>query len=188
MTGGGGAQAQSTGACSANDQYAIGWSYTNSRGTACGAAPRAHLAGAGVPLPQGHGLGLDGDGDARPTRLGRTFDVQTYTFDAAAGHLHRQRAAGGHLEHGPRPSRSTRARRPATFTCTLDGGAPTACTSPITYTGLTEGAHTFSVYATVGGVRGPAPRHLDRGPSTPTPPTTPTGFTAVGDVAVLGAR
>jgi hypothetical protein len=35
----------------------------------------------------------------------------------------------------------------ATFRCRLDGGSYSACTSPITYTGLGEGAHTFRVKA-----------------------------------------
>jgi Bacterial Ig domain len=36
----------------------------------------------------------------------------------------------------------------ATFTCSLDGSAFAACDSPETYTGLTEGDHSFSVIAT----------------------------------------
>jgi parallel beta-helix repeat protein len=36
----------------------------------------------------------------------------------------------------------------STFACALDGGFPAACTSPATYTGLTEGTHAFSVAAT----------------------------------------
>jgi hypothetical protein len=52
------------------------------------------------------------------------------------------------------PSRSTRAhfsfaanRDGATFRCRLDNGDHSACTSPMTYTALAEGSHTFSVQA-----------------------------------------
>ena len=36
----------------------------------------------------------------------------------------------------------------STFECSLDGATPTGCSSPETYTGLSDGAHTFSVTAT----------------------------------------
>ena len=36
----------------------------------------------------------------------------------------------------------------ATFTCSLDGAAPTSCTSPTSYSSLATGNHTFWVYAT----------------------------------------
>jgi hypothetical protein len=39
----------------------------------------------------------------------------------------------------------------ASFLCSLDGATKTSCSSPATYTGLANGNHTFSVYATSGG-------------------------------------
>ncbi len=36
----------------------------------------------------------------------------------------------------------------STFACTLDGGAPTPCTTGVAYTDLTDGPHTFTVAAT----------------------------------------
>lgn len=40
------------------------------------------------------------------------------------------------------------ASEPATFQCSLDGAAAQPCSSPLTYTGLTIGTHTFAVSAT----------------------------------------
>jgi uncharacterized repeat protein (TIGR01451 family) len=40
------------------------------------------------------------------------------------------------------------ATEPSTFTCSLDGSVWQACTSPMTYEGLSQGTHTFQVRAT----------------------------------------
>ena len=50
---------------------------------------------------------------------------------------------------------------PTTSQCRLDAGAWSACTSPIGYTGLAVGSHTFEVYSTdaVGNIENPGPSY-----------------------------
>ncbi|HVL90848.1 MAG TPA: hypothetical protein VM841_11515 [Actinomycetota bacterium] len=45
----------------------------------------------------------------------------------------------------------------STFTCSLDGAPGQSCTSPKSYSGLADGSHTFTVYATANGVSDPTP-------------------------------
>ncbi len=47
----------------------------------------------------------------------------------------------------------TYANTSATFLCARDGAKATACTSPMTYTGLAAGAHKFTVQAVVPGAK-----------------------------------
>lgn len=155
LTGGGGAKAQSTGSCSSEDRYAIGWSYTKSSGTSCGQA-KAPKSDAEVY----HFLKVTVAGrnvTVAPTdSMGKTFDVQTYTFEPAPDTI---------IDSGPPAGAATTSASfafhasgsPATFTCGLDGAPAVACTSPKAYTGLAQGPHTLTVTATVGGASDPAP-------------------------------
>jgi len=45
----------------------------------------------------------------------------------------------------------------STFSCTLDGGVATPCTSPASYASLSEGPHTFTVAASANGQTDPTP-------------------------------
>jgi chitodextrinase/ubiquinone biosynthesis protein Coq4 len=175
-TGGGGGDVQSiSSTCSANDAYAIGWSDTSGTGNRCGAAP--------IPTARSqvfHFLKVTVAGSTvtvTPTdSTGRTFDVKSYTFKPLPDTYIDTPAVAG--------STSTTATfqfhasgSPATFTCKLDGAAAKSCTSPITYTNLAQGQHTFSVFATVNKVNDPLPATRTWTVDF-TPPTTPSGFTA----------
>jgi chitodextrinase len=79
VTGGGGGQAEPVSHCSATDAYALGWSYSSSAGSACGAAT--------VPGSDGqvyHFLKVTVSGTnvtvAPVNSLGQSFDTQTYNF------------------------------------------------------------------------------------------------------------
>jgi CSLREA domain-containing protein len=74
---------------------------------------------------------------------------------------------------------ATDALSPSTFTCKLDGGADSPCSSPAAFGPLPDGAHTISVFATdaAGNVETPPPlASFTISSSTPPPPpptTTP---------------
>jgi parallel beta-helix repeat protein len=76
----------------------------------------------------------------------------------------------------------TASDRSASFSCSLDAGAYTACTSPKSYSGLSDGDHTFAVRATnASGTGAPATRRWTV--STPTAGQTLLGSSTVYSVA-----
>ncbi|HEY3535101.1 MAG TPA: fibronectin type III domain-containing protein, partial [Pedococcus sp.] len=169
--------------CTSRDAYGIGWSPSKLKGSACGAAV-APTAASQVY----HFLKVTVSGSSvtvAPTdSLGNTFDVQTYNFAGALDTW---------IDSGP-PAQT--ASGTATFTfhgtsnakgfvCTLDGSAAQPCTSPTSYSGLADGAHTFTV-ASVNG------NQVDTTPADQswvvdgTAPSAPTGLTgqAASDLEV----
>ncbi len=175
VTGGGGSTLEPIGPCNGYDAYGIGWSPTTLRGTACGSA-NAPSAAAQVF----HFLKVTVSGTSvtvAPTdSTGRTFDVQTYTFQVPTDtYLDSAPLAGTQSSTATFSFHASGS--PATFNCTLDNGTPTACTSPVSYSGLAEGTHTFSVAATVNNSADPTPA-LAFWTVDSTPPTPPAGLSA----------
>ena len=178
VTGGGGADVQSLGTAAARTTSTpIGWSYTTVPRDRSAGPRRCRHHARRSPLPQGHDQRLDRHRDADRLELGRTFDVQTYTFTP----------------------------KPDTFIDSAPPAGTTSTSATFTFHAqLAErdlhvqarrrdrsGVHEPEVVhrpreglAHVHGVRDgrrrqrPAPGDLRPGPSTPSPPTAPTGFTA----------
>jgi hypothetical protein len=175
VTGGGGATSVPIGPCHAYDAYGIGWSPTKLQGTACGAA-KAPSSDAQVR----HFLKVTVSGTTvtvAPTdSTGKTFDVQTYKFNVPTD---------TYIDSGPLAGTTSSSATftfhasgtPATFSCKLDNKTATACTSPVNYTGLAQGTHTFNVAATVNRSPDPTPALATWTVDT-IPPATPTGLTA----------
>ncbi|HEU5271459.1 MAG TPA: fibronectin type III domain-containing protein [Jatrophihabitans sp.] len=181
ITGTGGSTLEPIGPCHPYDAYGIGWSPTKLTGSACGAAS-APTAAANVfsflkVTVTGNSVTVT------PTdETGRTFDVQTYTFTNVPDTV---------IDSAPPPLtnagtatftfHSTRILG-ATYNCSLDGAAATSCTSPISYSGLGSGSHTFSVAATTAD-------GTDQTPATAswtvdvTPPTAPANLVATATSA-----
>ena len=178
VTGGGGATLEPIGPCTTtNDAYGIGWSPSQQQGSACGSGQ--------VPAPTAaaqvyHFLKVTVSGTSvtvTPTdSTGHTFDVQTFTFKVPTD---------TYIDSAP-PAGTTSTSAtftfhasgsPATFSCRLDNGTASSCTSPKTYTGLAQGKHTFSVAATYNKSTDPTPALATWTVDT-TPPTAPTGVTA----------
>lgn len=176
VTGGGGAKVAPVGPCSAIDAFAIGWSYSKAKGSACGAAA--------VPTSRArvfHFLKVSVAGSTitvAPTdSTGQTFDVQTYDLNA--------RAPETVIDSAPPAATTATAATvafhatstPATFTCAVDGAAAVPCTSPLTLGSLVEGQHSVAVKATTTAGTDPTPAiaswRVDL-----TAPAAPSGLTA----------
>jgi hypothetical protein len=175
VTGGGGATLEPVTLCGSPAAYAIGWSPTKLKGYACGAVTpptsasqvfhflKVTVAGSTVTV-------------APTDENGHTFDVQTYNFGSGVDTV---------IDSAPSsPTKATTASftfhataAGATFACSLDGAAATACTSPASYSGLAEGGHTFSVTATANGSTDPSPAIRSWTVDT-TPPSAPANLTA----------
>jgi calcineurin-like phosphoesterase family protein len=185
ISGGGGATLETIGLCHAFDAFGLGWSPNRLAGSSCGGAP--------VPTSATqvfHFIKVSVSGTTvtvAPTdELGRTFDVQTYSFANAI--------TDTVIDSGPaNPSNSSTATfsfhstiSPATFACAIDGGTPAPCASPVTYNGLADGSHSFSVSAAAASGTDPTPavRTWSSDATAPTVPTsvvaTPLGPSAVG--------
>ncbi len=179
VTGGGGGTLEPIGevGCSSWDAYAIGWSPTKSKGSKCGAAPVPDAAARVF-----HFLKVTVNGSqvtVAPTdELGRTFDVQTYDFSGAVPPDTVIDSAPTGATNATSASVAFHSTLPgATFACSVDGGTVSPCTSPLTLNGLTDGAHTVSVAATVAGLTDPSPAIASWTVDT-TAPAAPTGLSA----------
>ncbi|MDQ1509004.1 MAG: acid phosphatase type 7 [Actinomycetota bacterium] len=180
VTGGGGATLQTVAeaGCSGFDAYAIGWSPTKLQGSRCGAAAVPDSA-----TRVFHFLKVTVDGSAvtvTPTdELGRTFDVQTYAFGSVSPLpdtvIDDGPAAVTNLSSATFTFHSTQS--PATFQCQFGTAAAGPCTSPVTYSGLAEGDHRFSVQATSASGTDPSPAIATWTVDT-TAPTAPSSLAA----------
>jgi hypothetical protein len=154
ITGGGGGTLQpvAEAGCSSFDAYAIGWSPSKSKGSKCGSAPVPDAA-----TRVFHFLKVSVNGTSvtvAPTdELGRTFDVQTYDFSSTT-------PPDTVLDSTPpSPTNSNSATTTfhstiagATFQCSVDGGAASPCTSPVTVSTVGDGTHSLAITATANGL------------------------------------
>ena len=85
----------------------------------------------------------DPAGNPDPTPASRTWTVETTPPDTTI-----DSGPSGTLGSASATFAFSASETGSTFACTLDGGAPAGCTSPKAYSGLAEGAHTFTVRAT----------------------------------------
>lgn len=183
VTGGGGGTPEPIGPCSKLDAYGIGWSPSKLTGTACGTATAPTSA-----LQIYHFLKVTVSGTTvtvSPTNaLGATFDVQTYSL---------AQPLDTWIDSGP-PALSSGTTATFAFhgtnnakgyVCALDGGGAQTCTSPWTYTGLTDGTHAFTVASVNGKQKDSTPARQSWTVDS-TPPGAPTSISgqAASDLEV----
>ncbi|HET6209057.1 MAG TPA: hypothetical protein VFD94_01665, partial [Jatrophihabitans sp.] len=183
VTGGGGGILEPIGPCHSPDAYGVGWSPTTLTGTRCGSAP--------VPVSAAqvfHFLKVSVSGTTvtvAPTdETGHTFDVQTYTFGNNVPDTVIDSAPPLTMGTATLSFHSTRAG--ASFACSLDGAPATGCTSPVTYSGLSDGPHTFSVAATTSGGTDPSPATAQWTVDT-VAPSTPTHLVGTAPAATVAS-
>ena len=161
-----------TGFTNAGSIYALGWSPTSKSnpGTACGT---------GVPTPQSYAqvfnyLQVSVNGNqvtVTPINAaGQSFDQQTYTYSGVT-------TQPTTVIDTPPPTLTNATTASvsfhatggvSTFTCQLDSGSASACTSPVSYSGLPAGSHTLTV---TGNGSTPASTSWTVDTSTPSVPT-----------------
>ncbi len=163
-----------TGFTTTGSIYALGWSPTSNKGSACGT---------GVPTPQSYAqvfnyLQVSVNGNqvtVTPINAaGQSFDQQTYTYSGVT-------SAPATVIDTPPPTLTNATTASiafhatggvSSFNCKLDSGTAAACTSPVTYSGLSAGSHTVTVTGT-GATPATATWTVDT-----TPPTVPSGLSA----------
>jgi chitodextrinase len=175
VTGGGGGTLEPVGPCTSQDAYGVGWSPTKLKGYACGAASPPTSAAQVY-----HFLKVTVSGatvTVAPTDSnGNTFDVQSYKF-ADPLDTWIQSGPNGNTQSTSASFTFTGTSNAQGFVCSLDGSPATSCTSPQSYSGLSDGDHTFTVAAVNGTQTDTSPASRTWTVDT-TPPSAPTGMSA----------
>ena len=161
--------------------YAIGWSPTSNTGTVCGS---------GVPTPQSAAQVFNFLKVTVNWRHGHRHPDQRRRPDVRRAELPYSLATATVIDTPPPALTNNTSATiafhstggPSTFTCSLDGATATACTSPVTYTGLVQGAHAVTV---TGAGASPATAHWTVDTTKPSVPAILTsGATSSTQVAL----
>ncbi len=162
------ATAAPVGALGGEISYSYAWQRCEPNGTACADIP-------GAQAPTHHTTPADTGHTLRFTETA-TNSVGSATVDSGVYRLPSAEIASapaGFLATREAALSFSSSTDEATFECSLDGAAWSACASPLSYDGLADGEHTFSVRAVYGGLSGPEPASA-RWTTEATPPPAPT--------------